>query len=57
MHVKLEGYIKSNVSQGTMDEREASALMALVDSGEVTQAQVDEFKIVHTILSSGGFMP
>lgn len=57
VHVELEGYIRSNVSQRTMDEREASALMALVDSGVVTQAQVDEFKIVHAILSSGGFMP
>lgn len=57
VHVELEGYIKSNVSQRTMDEREASALLALVDSGVVTQAQVDEFKIVHAILSSGGFMP
>lgn len=57
VHVELEGYIKSNASQRTMDEREASALLALVDSGVVTQAQVDEFKIVHAILSSGGFMP
>jgi len=57
VHTALEGYMKSNTMQGTMSERESSALAALVESGELTQGQVDGFNIVHAILSTGGFMP
>ena len=57
VHTALEEYMKSNIMQGTMSERESSALVALVEAGTLTQAQVDEFNVVHTALSTGGFMP
>ena len=57
VHAELENYMKSDVSQGTMSERESSALVALVEAGTLTQEQVDEFNVVHAILSTGGFMP
>ena len=57
VHTALEEYMKSNIMQGTMSERESSALVALVEAGTLTQAHVDEFNVVHTALSTGGFMP
>jgi len=57
VHTALEDYMKSNIMQGTMTERESAALAALVEAGTLSQAQVDEFNVVHTALSTGGFMP
>ena len=57
VHTELENYMKSDVSIGTMSERESSALVALVEAGTLTQEQVDVFNVVHAILSTGGFMP
>jgi mono/diheme cytochrome c family protein len=57
VHTALENYIQANPLQGTMSEREAAALAALIKQGTLTQKQADEFKRIQAVLSTGGFMP
>ena len=57
VHDALQGYMQSNIMEGDMNTREATALQNLVDNGTLTQDQADEFYRVHDLLSSSGMMP
>ena len=57
VHDALEGYMQSNILEGDMNTREATALQNLVDNGTLTQEQVNEFQRVHDLLANSGMMP
>ena len=60
VHAALEGYLaaESPAESGvSMDERQAAALAALVDSSEISAKDAAEFLIIHTRLEENGLMP
>jgi mono/diheme cytochrome c family protein len=60
VHVALEAYLanKSPAESGiSMDERQAAALAALVDSGAISAKDAAQFLIIHAQLEENGLMP
>lgn len=60
VHAALEAYLaaKSPAESGvSMDERQAAALAALVDSSEISAKDAAEFLIIHARLEDKGLMP
>ena len=58
VHDALEGYLVAHPElEGSMDEREGTALQVLIDEGIIDQEQVQVFFNVHDLLSQAGLMP
>lgn len=58
VHDLLEGWMQGqSQTQGSLDEREAAALLRLVQDGKIGQQQVLDFKTIHDKLANAGLMP
>lgn len=58
VHDLLESFMKQqDVTQGSMDAREAAALKALVQDGKISEQQVQDFNSIHDKLANAGLMP
>ena len=60
IHTALETYLETNLTKQsdiTMDERQAAALLALVEAGTISQNEAAKFVIIHARLAESGLMP
>lgn len=58
VHDLLENAMKQqNGTQGSMDEREAAALQALIQDGKISLQQAGRFQVIHDKLASAGLFP